>query len=213
MNDFPMLCEYNSNKLNNQPVILYELTFLKWIFDIIIEYNRLGFFTFTSQPGKIHNNIMYKSEYHRHKERTKDNILCSVVRKQRAYIRGYMISSMADFVFDKLKDDPYLFVRTSTHNIPFNHKIKFGSVNFINDEPVSSEDVDVDIIEDCRNIPDANWSFNLKLSLRRPFNELYPNMTISNIDEFEIIDIRWNENSYLWTKLLDIINIFKNIYC
>lgn len=47
------------------------------------------------------------------------------------------------------------------------------------------------------------------LPLRRPFALIfndYPDIDCSNIVEFEIVDTRWNENDYMWTKLLQSIH-------
>lgn len=205
MDDFYNLCKNNAEKLASDRTILYELSNLDWIASTIIEYNELGFLTFASQPGSVYDDIMYKSEYHRVKDPRNENILRSVIRKQRAYVRGYMHHLMADFIFDKLHDDPYIFVRTSTNNRPVNFEIKFGSVNFIDDQPVLTEEIMCDDIEETKNNPDANWSFNFNLLLRRPMigNEY--------IIEFEIVDVRWNENIYMWTKLLEIINEYMKI--
>lgn len=208
MNDFLNLCKHNADKLSNDPTILYELFDMKWIANIIIDYNKLGFLTFTSQPGKMYSNIMYKSEYCRLKEPTKENILQSVTRKQRAYVRGYMDRSMADFIFSLLQNDPYLFIRTSNNNRPANFVVKFGSVNFIDDQPVLTEEINCNTIEETKNNPDADWSFNFNLLLRRPFSLEYPNTNYSNIVEIEILDIRWDENNYIWIKLLENINLY-----
>ncbi len=224
MSNFNHLCTIMANKLENDETLLYELGDFQSIENIIIEYNRLGFLTYTSQPGKVANCFMFKSEYHRHREATKENILYTdVVRKQRAYIRGYMHIKMANFVFEKLEQDPVLFVRTTNHNRSFNFEIKFGSVNFLDDQPVLKEEIVWHEIEETKKIPDADWSFNLSLLLRRPLKEMlkikplsemfdleHQNIDCTDIVEFELIDIRWNENSYLWTQLLKTIREYQN---
>ena len=233
MCDFSGICENMVHKLEKDPTILYELSNLEWIKCIIIEYNRLGFFTYTSQPGSERNNVLFKSEYHRRisnkeditQEFLKENIIHhDAVRKQRAYIRGYMNIKMADFVFQKLEHDPYLFVRTTNNNRHANFQVKFGSVNFWNEQPVLNEEIVWHDIEETKNIPDADWSFNFSLSLRRPLTEMlkirplsemfdkeYQNIDCADIVEFEIIDTRWNENSYLWNKLLETIRAYQKV--
>ena len=199
-----------ADELKNDTSLLYELGNSEWIKQIIVEYNKLGFLTYTSQPGRVNNNVVFKSEYHRRREATKENIIrYNAVRKQRAYIRGYMNIKMADFIFNKLEYDPYLFVRTTNHNRPTNFEIKFGSVNFWKDEPVLKEEIVWHKIEETKNIPDADWSFNFSLLLRRPLSEMlekeHQNIDCTDIVEFEIVDTRWNENSYLWTTLLETL--------
>lgn len=215
MNNWYDLCHEAVNQLINDHNILYELNNKRWswIADIIVDYNRLGFYTFVSQPGKSYCDDMYKSAYHRLKAPTPDNILQACVRKQRAYIRGYMDHDMAEFVYRQLQHDPFIFVRTSYHNRPFDDHVKFGSVNFYNDQPVLMEEIDWDCIEETKNHPDADWSFNLRLLLRRPFTmmlgEQYPHIDATQIVEIEFIDRRWNDNDYFWSKVLDVIKQFK----
>lgn len=213
--DFADLCQFMANKLRLNPDILCELRgsseLDKEICEIICEYNKHGFLTFTSQPGRAHNSIIFKSVYHRYKEPKEENILCRGVRKQRAFIRGYMNSEMADFIFKELEHDPYIFVRSSNNNRSCSFDIKFGSVNFLNDKPVLENDFND--FKDTKEIPDADWSFNLGLPLRKSFQLLlgneYPNIDSANIVEFEAVDIRWNENGYFWKKLLETIHNYK----
>lgn len=197
---FETLCNNMANELSSDKNILYEVS--EQLAKVIISFNRLGFLTHTSQPGNEYNTIVYKSEWHRHHDSCPENILCTGIRKQRAYIRGYMKKELSEYVFNALKDDPYLFMRTSDHNreVPFN--IKFGSVIFINDMPVLTQDNDT---EESKNVPDASWSYNLSLPLRRHFTMMYPDVHDDNIVEVDIIDERWNDNTYLWTKVLDLL--------
>lgn len=214
MQTFSDLCNYMADKLTKDPSILYEVC--EGIKQIICEYNRLGFLTCTSQPGREYDSIMYKSEYHRYRERTAENILCPVIRKQRAYVAGYMKSQMADFIFNKLQYDPYLYVRTSNNDRPVNFDIKFGSVHFHDGEPVLTESKEQWSFEETRNTPDAHWSFNFNRPVDRfpfclVFGQEYPDIDPTDIIRFDIVDIRWNQNDYLWTKLLEIINNYQSI--
>lgn len=219
MDKFSDLYEIRLNELIKDRNILHELNDCEDIREIFHEYNKLGFLTYTqqsskAQPGHINNSVIFKSEYHRSKERTKENILCTGVRKQRAFIRGYMNKDMANYIFNKLENDSYIFVRDANNNRPCPFDIKFGSVNFIDDKPVLIEDLDWHHSEDTKNIPDADWSFNLGLPMRKSFSLLlgreYPNIDSTDIVEFEAVDIRWNENGYMWTKLLQTIKKYKS---
>jgi|SRR3989338_468499 len=210
--DFYQLCSYTADNLANNKSVFYELS--ADIAIIIYEYNKMNFLTITSQPGGQSINNMYKSEYHSHKERTQENILCKVTRKQRPYIRGYMKKNMADFIYKQLQHDENLFVRTSNNNYIFPFDIKFASVNFLNDSPVLSESIDWISIEETKNIPDSNWSLDLKVPLHRSFDLLfgkqYPNINSSDIVEFDVIDIRWDNNLYLFHRLFDLIKNYTN---
>ena len=216
MDNFFDLCQFRAEKLKSDPSILYE-KLPDGVKEMFIEYNKLGFLTFTSQPGGECKNLIFKSAMHRfncnksRKSPEPDDILGEGIRRQRAFVRGFMDQKMADFVFNKLKDDSYIFIRTEKNNLPFPHEVKFGSVKFFNDQPLVTEDIgDYD-----PNGPDGDWTFNLGLSLRKPFSLLlgkeYPNIDSTNIIEVEVLDTRWNENSYLWIKLLETIREYQNI--
>jgi len=58
---------------------------------------------------------------------------------------------------------------------------------------------------DMKTEPDANESFNLDVPLHRPFNFMYNTSINPDIVEFDIVDVRWNDNTYLWKKLLELI--------
>ena len=61
----------------------------EWIRDAMYQYNKLGFMTWTSQPGDVSSrNPIFKSVYHRLHHLTEGIIYCK--RKQRALVRGYM---------------------------------------------------------------------------------------------------------------------------
>ena len=175
---------------------LYEcVNELAWIKPIIYDFNKLGFMTVTSQPGTSVNNCkVYKSLYDR-KYNIKQNIITTLgCRKQRAYIRGYMKSDMADYIVEILAGDEYLFVRSSNHNKILDDPIKLGSVMFINDQPVAYE---MSNLTDIRYIPDSDESFDFALPLRRSVQD-------KDIAEIDILDRQWNNND-LWKILYDII--------
>lgn len=183
---------------------LHELSSgpLIWISDIIIKYNELGFLTYTSQPGSCFKTIIYKTMYDR-KFNISENILSiDGKRLQRVYIRGYMHKDMASYIVEKLIKDKYLFARSENlNNIIPNIDIKLGSVNFYKDDPVITK---MSHNNDLKSEPDGNESFNLNQSLHRPFNFIYYS-SIDDIVEFDIVDVRWNNNTYLWEKLLELI--------
>lgn len=185
--------------------VLYELSpkSLIWIRNIIIKYNELGFLTYTSQPGSCFKTTIYKSFYDRKFKITDNILLTDGKRMQRAYIRGYMHKNMAFYIVEQLLKDKYLFARSENlNNIIPKIDIKLGSVNFYENNPVVTKMTDNN---DIKSKPDGNESFNLDQPLHHPFNFIY-NSSIEDIVEFDIIDLRWNNNEYLWTKLLELIN-------
>lgn len=208
MKTFEEICVHAADQLKNDRTILYEMP--DWMADIMCEYNRLGFLTHVSQPGREYDSTMYKSTYHRYRDRDPKNILDTVIRKQRAYVRGYMHKSMANVIYDLLSHDKQIFIRTTDNNRPATFDILFGSVHFRNNKPVARvEEPTPNNFEETKSFPDANWSFNFNLPLRRPisstFGEQYPEIDFTDIVEVDILDIRWNENDHLWTTLLRII--------
>jgi hypothetical protein len=208
---FHNACTDNLYHLNHYDV-LYELnnSNFSWIADIIFEYNKLGFLTFTSQPGISQKTTIYKSAYHRHYEYTDHcNILYqNGIRQQRAYIRGYMKRSMAKYIVSNLLDDEFLFARSeNVNNIAATFEIKLGSVNFYENIPMDDKMHSISCTDDLKYIPDANASFSFDLPLRRPYKieKEYDIIDIDDIVEFDILDTRWDNNDYLWKKLRDSI--------
>lgn len=167
---------------------LYETVgSLKWITDIILEYNKLGFYTVTSQPGCIRGN-----------------------RHQRAYIRGYMDISMGDYIVKHIHN-PNLVVRSENHNTIVDSSLcNCSSIIFIDGKPGANNFDTAEHLEP---------SFNMGLPLRRPYawaikNKVnYPFLPthLTNMSEFDILDLRWDYNDDLWTILLQTIkNYFLN---
>lgn len=70
-------------------VELYGFDNHQWIKKIIRNINYLGFYTYTSQPGDEYISQMYASANHRLINDVAGSI--NIIRKQRAYIRGYSI--------------------------------------------------------------------------------------------------------------------------
>lgn len=197
MEAFTDACNSAAQRLESDSSILYELS--RELRQTMIQYNQRGLLTFVSQPGAVRSDVMYQNENQRLQPHRQENVICSVSRQQRAYVRGYMTSAMAEALYRKLKDDNWIFIRTTTHNRPVPFEVLFGSVIFHKGEPVLKVESDEVTI-------DAHWSFNLRLPLRRPFSEVlgdtYPRVNASDIVEVEVIESRWNDNSYLWSTLL-----------
>ena len=193
-----------------KPGPLYELVIneLRWIADVLVELNSLGFLTFVSQPGSERRNYpVYDSLYHRDGKLDSHIIHHNGVRRQRAYIRGHMRRAMASFVINKLKHHRNLFMRSEDHSDNVDLDIKIGSVIFVDEEPILKV-----FPERCDDTTiDFDGSFNLSLPLRGPYAKFYPNNVVdSDITEFEIMDVNWNDNTCLWTTLLEAIRAFKN---
>ena len=212
---FDKSCKITSEYIKSDKNVLHELINDKsYIKEIIYECNDNNFLTVVSQPGNIYKTVIYKSVAAEKKNSftpNEDNILYSenCVRKQRAYIRGYMNVNMANFLCDELRTYKYLYVRTEGNELPFKDKIKFGSVNFHNDEPISYEPEYHTCEADLENIPDASWSFNFTLPLRRPFMGLADD-TKNKIVEFDLLDLRWDNNE-MWELLSKAINKYLKI--
>ena len=161
------------------PIDLYEFQKeFAYLAPIVLKYNELLFYTTTSQPGKVVNTSK------------------SYCRKQRAYIRGYMNKDMAEFIFQNIKHDD-IVIRTELHNRTINsYACECGSVLFIDDKPAT---MTFDSVMDCEQ------SYNLGLPLRRPYDENKQFFRIpqdlEDIVEFDIVDLRWNNNSDLWNLM------------
>lgn len=176
--------------------------------------NKMGFLTYTSQPGSCINNIKIYKSLLNHKNHIDDDSTQAMnhSRKQRAYVKGFMSKDMANYIVDKLRTDSRLFVRSTVHNSTFDDEIKLGSVNFIDDIPVAlNMNFDYRYLE---QIPDFRGSFNFSLPLRRTIKDIYPNIDLSsvlNIVEFDILDKEWNDNSYMWHVLNDVIKSYHDL--
>lgn len=192
-NSYYELCKHTAIQLRNNRKILYEQS--DELSEIIYKYNELGFLTYTSQPGLEYNNPVYQSPIHRY-QKCKISI-ATAIRKQRAFVRGFMKRDMAKKVYTVLHEDKNLRIRTEDNNDNFELDVRWGSINFINDEAMNSEE-------------DADCSFNLGLPLRKPFKLLYEDIIIPDDDivEVEIFDVRWNNNEELWTRLLELLQSF-----
>ena len=208
MKSFDELLQQTRNKIKNEN-ILYELGGeAKWIKDVIYEYNNLGFLTWTSQPGRSYDCYVYESIYNR-KYQKGDKIKC--VRKQRALIRGYMKRDLARKLCDYLNQDEFLFVKTAENGKIFTGDVQFGSMCFINDEPIIRyhKEIEFDYFKDddekLKLHPDADQSYNLGVQLRFPLANLTNFDGKEDVVEVEIFDIRWNNNNLLWQTILTFL--------
>ena len=169
--------------------MLYELRHQKnhWIVDIILELNKLGFYTTTSQPGKT------------------SHLATGEVRKQRAFVRGYMKKDIADRLVDLFASANFIWARSETNN---NYPVAIsecgcGSVIFNMDNEPATLRFDEG---------DFDQSYNLDLPLRRPYKMIHQEMAqlpshLTDMSEFEIVDMRWDNNDYLWETLLEYMRI------
>lgn len=163
--------------------------------NIICKYNEYGFLTYTSQPGDEYENVIYKSPLHRYQ---RNGLIATpigqAIRKQRAFVRGFMKLDLANKIYQELQGDKNIRIRTEDHNEIFDLDVKWGSINFLDETALDSED-------------DTDCSYNLGLPLRKSFGLIYPNISIPDADivEVEIFDIRWNNNEELWSRLLNLL--------
>jgi len=209
MATFTELCLENVKKFND-PKVLYELKGpLEYIKDIVIQYNKLGFLTHTSQPGSICPNYKVYQTRDDDRYRREDKILTlDGVRKQRAYIRGFMHKTMADYIILNLKDDHLIVRSTHNSNIVPDLDIQLGSVCFINDEPMAKT------MAIYGWSPGACESFDFGCPLHWGYQELYKNaLPNDDIVEFDILETEWNDNSRLWTKLLSCLEDYHKNLC
>lgn len=176
----------------NSKLDLYELHGeYKFIEEIIYEFNSLGFYTFTSQPGKS------------------VKINETTCRKQRSYIRGYMSKKMSKFIINELLLNSNLFIRDEDHNIIIDgeNECNCGSVIFINGVPGTIK----------FNVSEFDQSFNLGLPLRRPLKYCYydlisipPDLNFDDTTEFDIMSYEWETND-MWEILLFAIRKYHSI--
>lgn len=209
---FDGLCDITADNVL-KPDVLYELGGdLEWIKLIIYKYNKLKFLTWTSQPGSSGDSKIYKTCYDRKYKLNNNTLNC--IRLQRAFIRGYMYRSVSNKLYELLENHEYIFMKTTTHNRTFNGDVEFGSMSFIRDSdgnyiPVYKTDNDGNYNysdnEELKTFPDANESFRLGVLLHRPIQEFD-----DSVDEVEIFDTRWNDNSTLWTTILDLLISIEN---
>lgn len=179
---------------------------------VLHTFNRLGFWTYTSQPGKIYKSQVFKTLFDRKYKNTEFLVDCT--RKQRALVRGYATKELATHICETLWNHSRLFVRAEHMPRTFNGDIQFGSVAFINNTPVESMESEYIYTDDesIKSIPDSDYSFPLHRNCSRPLkfwkNELR-NLSLCYFDgrivHLEIFDIDFGRNDCLWETLENVI--------
>ena len=198
--------------------------------NIIIEMNRLGFLSYTSQCGFIDNfsdyinsgyTRLYKSTWHRLNKITglEDLDIKNYSRRQRAYIRGFMKKDMAEYItnYFSLHFSGRLYANYdgNINNFYFPDECKFGSEIFFNEKPVLNEfpDIGEDDIEELKKLPDFDGSYDLSRSTFPHLIDIFPDIIMTGNDEvvgFHAFDVLFNNNDLLWESLLNIIKDFNN---
>lgn len=181
---FEEIIESTLTKMRTKNVLYECVGENAWIRDVILKYNELGFYTWTSQPG-------------RYNMRRDDN---SRSRRQCAYVRGFMKPEMADYILTHLKVEN-IIVRVGINATSFDDPCKCGSVTFTG-EVSDINSMDEDTNRKCMA------SFDLTAYLCRDHKWLqyfYPNLQSTNLIDVQIFDIRWNDNSSLWSSLLNVL--------
>ena len=122
---------------------------------------------------------------------------------------------MAKYIIDELKEDKFLIVRAERiKNFVPEIEIKLGSVNFYEDKPIINVPEES---KDLKEVKDGEESFYFDIPLHRGFDMLKKSICNSlkidyfndigdgHIVEFDILEVRWDYNDYLFTKLLSLI--------
>lgn len=185
---------------------LYELGGdKKWIADTICQYNKLGFLTWTSQPGRCYESYVYETMYNR-KYKIGAKIQC--LRLQRAFIRGYMYRDVARKLCNYIDTYEFLFMKTSENNRIFTGDIEFGSMCFINNIPIIKYHKEIEFEysdEEEKLHPDSDESYHLGVPVHKPLIDLMKFDEKADIVEVEIFDTRWNNNDLLWVTILKFL--------
>lgn len=211
------LCIQNARDLSEISETLYEGD--DDFKNIIIEYNRLMYFTRVSQPGHISPAYPKKSLYHSIHNIEK-YLPGNYTRQQRAHVGGYMKVEMARYIHSQLKDDEKLILSTGIFdNVSQNISINMASVIFDENNIPLLYDIDEYDIQkdDLRLIPDADAT----MRINTPYKTFewwwkhtgcisYPNFQIngSQIIKFDITAVEWNDNTYLWGIVLKVLKDF-----
>lgn len=169
----------------------------------IAAYNKMGFLTHASQPGNIQDikQYMLQNPHIDYNEAHRSKILASntCVRKQRATVWGVMEKSMANKVYELLKDDKNLLISTSVTVTKIDVDCPYGSCVFF-DEVQSEGSNSFDNPDNLELFP-INMTFEKSPTCILCTHKLLRKYVV----EVDIMERRWNDNTYLWTKLLDVL--------
>lgn len=227
---FEELCSYGAKFVNNEVKDffdlwyhtddnMYELTGDKfWIRNLIYQYNKNGFFTTISQPGDDGKFTIFKSLGSRLKGDINDVKTGNFGLQQRAMIRGFMKKTNCMKVYDKLKKDDRIVICSDIDNENLLEEYTYCSISYeqINETNKrimydeykkmvscggSINKYDLNDLDDCMLTGFGSSSFN-------NFSHLIKDTPHEDIVSIAFMDKIWNDNTYLWTTLLDtILNI------
>lgn len=196
---FREICNRQVESFHNSD-ILVETEKGGYIFNSIVKLNELGYLTFSSQTGsRSEKNIKYPiyEEYGYFQEQNSKKVKYRTgYFQQRAQISGFLPKSVAIRVYEKLKNDKYIIVgMDETKSDTFGN----GSVYFNNEGRIVST-----------KEPQRGKPYIPSYGLR---DQNYNDITVLDIypclgsDEeivyFRVAERRWNNNTYIWRKMID----------
>lgn len=222
---FEELCFYGAKYINNEVKDffgiwhhnddnMYELTDDKfWIRNIIYQYNKNGFFTTISQPGDDGKCTMFKSIGSRIENNINDVKKGNFGIQQRAMISGFMKRTNCMKVYDKLKKDDRIVIYSEINNENLLEEytycsISYEQINETNKRIMYDEYKKTESWNDYMSKYDFDdvhcttfglWPFS-------DFSHLIKDTEHEDIVSIAFMDKIWNDNTYLWTTLLDTIN-------
>lgn len=155
---------------------------------------------------------------------------------QRACISGYMMNDMAQKVYAELKDNENLIVRISSKEEPLAEEYEIMTITFKDGRPMFDEVKESYKLLEKLNLGNKCFNYNEKNFKKIPdISKTYfcyrgyhpnvfsydhreelpkfdPNLFENNvIVKFSIMDKRWNDNSTLWTELMNTIKKHTNM--
>lgn len=198
------------DRMITDPDILSEIND-ELIFKLIVNLNRLGYLTFSSQPGtKIKESYPIFEDYREwsashYTTETKSKInYAKGYHQQKAQVAGFLSKKVAIILFDELKNDPHILVQIG--NI-VNGEFTKGSCWFDENEKCVSS----------KNINEKPYIPSSGIRIFNPNEEIVDILDIFHqfgSDEefiyFSTMETRWNDNSYMWIKLNDTISRITN---
>jgi hypothetical protein len=184
-----------------------------WIRNIIYQYNKKGFYTCMSQPGVDYFGIkIYKTLDERFKK-VGETETCGIV--QRAIVNGFMTENKAHKLYDKLKNDPKLvmFLSDQIQSV-YDKQFEYCTLSYrISENGIKCIMYDEAMF--CENYSSNNNEINNKhlpdhfctSALAHSYNVYvrcgYP--CLDNIVGISIMCKDWNDDTYLWNTLLELL--------